>query len=65
MTLTEIKQAIDSGKRVFWVQESYEVLFAPALQNYVIKCHLNQNIIGLTWRDGITLNGKPSDFFSK
>ncbi len=65
MTLFEIKQAIHSGRRVFWHHQGYEVVYAPKISEYLIKCHGNQNIIGLTWKDGVTMNGKPSDFFTK
>jgi hypothetical protein len=30
---------------------------------WLIKCELNDHCIGLTWRDGVTMNGKPEDFF--
>lgn len=62
MTLSEIKKAVESGKTVYWKNPSYEVV---KQQNgeWVIKCTLNNNyIIGLTWTDGETMNGKPEDF---
>tara|TARA_R110000796_G_scaffold20340_1_gene60665 strand:+ start:326 stop:535 length:210 start_codon:yes stop_codon:yes gene_type:complete len=63
MTLIEIKQAIDKGDSVYWSHEAYEVL-----KNnngwYYVKCNRNNYITGLTWRDGVTMNGKESDFFT-
>lgn len=60
MTLTEIKQAIAEGKKVYWSNLSYEVV--KGKEDYLIKC-LNGSAIGLTWADGTTLNGKEEDFF--
>lgn len=62
MTLEEIKQALDDGKKVFWANKSYEVI-KDSVDQYLIICRLNDNCIGLTWRDGVTLNGKPEQFF--
>ena len=58
MTLQEIKNALSEGKRVFWKSTSYEVI----KDNIV---HTGGHIIGLTWTDGVTLNGKEEDFFIK
>ena len=63
MTLDEIKQAIRDGKKVYWSKESYEVI-RDSIGQYLI-CHENGNIIGLTWRDGVTLNGREDQFFTK
>lgn len=60
MTLSEIKQVIGDGKRVFWKNRGYEVIFDG--KQYLIKCHFNDSYIGLTWRDGVTMNGKEDDF---
>lgn len=61
MTLSEIKQAIESGHNVHWSHDGYEVI--KDQYGYLICCKSNQSCIGLTHRDGITLNGKESDFF--
>lgn len=62
MLLSEIKQAIDDGKRVFWCNAAYEVI-KDKLGQYMIKCHLNGSSIGLTHLDGVTLNGEEAEFF--
>lgn len=66
MTLSEIKQALKEGKRVFHHHEGYEVFtgFYPDGEQYFnITCLQNEHTIGLTWRDGVTMNGKEQDFF--
>jgi len=66
MTLSEIKQALNEGKRVFQFHKGYEVLtgFYPDGEQYWnITCLQNDYTIGLTWRDGVTMNGKENDFF--
>jgi hypothetical protein len=30
---------------------------------WLIVCSLNGYTMGLTWRDGVTMNGKESEFF--
>lgn len=62
MTLDQIKEAIANGERVFWASKAYEVLLVKS-GNYLIVCHNNDDAIGLTWQDGVTMNGKPEQFF--
>jgi len=61
MTLTEIKQAVDAGKKVYWKTLRYEVV--KSKDDYSIVCESTGSYIGLTWTDGVTLNGKEEDFF--
>ena len=61
MNLSEIKQAINKGKNVYWVQLGYQVIESKG--NYYIKCISNGSLIGLTWVDGQTLNGEEHEFF--
>lgn len=61
MNLEQIKQAIADGKKVFWASALYEVI-RDSRGEYLIKC--GPSYIGLTWADGVTLNGKESDFFT-
>ena len=61
MTLEEIKTAIAEGKKVYWSNIGYEVV--KTKDDYVIKNTSNGHPIGLTWMDGVTLNGKEEDFF--
>jgi hypothetical protein len=61
MTLDEIKAAVDAGKKVHWSHAGYIV--HKAAGDYLITCTGNQHTIGLTWLDGVTMNGKEEDFF--
>jgi hypothetical protein len=58
----EIKQAIDEGKKVYWSNLNYEVI-KDSIGQYLIHSKFNDHYIGLTHRDGTTLNGKPEEFF--
>jgi hypothetical protein len=58
MTLDQIKSAVDAGHEVYWKTTMYRVRTSGG--EYVIQC--GASIIGLTWADGTTLNGKPEDF---
>jgi len=60
MTTQEIKQAVDNGKEVVWGNPSYKVI--KTVSGYGIK-HAGGNLIGLTWADGKTLNGKEEEFY--
>jgi hypothetical protein len=62
MTLLEIKAAIAEGKRVFHQSTNYEVI-KDNIGQYLIMCRSNDYCIGLTWRDGETMNGKENEFF--
>lgn len=62
MTLKEIKDAVLAGKRVCWADRNYEVIL-DSVGQWLIRCTDNGSCIGLTWRDDITMNGKPEDFF--
>lgn len=62
MNLNEIKTAVDSGQRVKWANPAYDVI-RDSCGQYLIVCNLNQSTIGLTWRDGVTLNGRPEQFY--
>lgn len=64
MTLEEIKKAVDEGKTVFWSNTSYVVIpHKKTPDTYLIKFLGNGHMIGLTWADNVTLNGKEEDFF--
>lgn len=62
MTLQEIKQAILSGKTVHWCNERYTVKIGAADYFYIIDKY-NGSCVGLTYRDGITLNGSQDQFY--
>nr|DAQ91990.1 MAG TPA: hypothetical protein [Caudoviricetes sp.] len=62
MTLFQIQQAVKAGKTVHWASTAYQVE-VDNLGQWFIHCTLNDHYIGLTHRDGITLNGKEEEFF--
>jgi hypothetical protein len=64
MNLQEIKDAIEAGKKVYWSNKGYEVV--KGKYEYLIiwnRGGRDENCIGLTHRDGITVNGKENEFF--
>ena len=63
MKVQEIKKAVDEGKTVCWSHEGYEV--QKPFSEYLVVCLSNQSCIGLTWKDGVTMNGKEEQFFIK
>ncbi len=63
MTLEEIKSAIENGKIVHWKHSGYIVL-KDRIGQYLIECLSNGHCIGLTWLDGVTMNGKEEDFYT-
>lgn len=63
MDLKQIKQAVCEGKIVHWASEVYIVINPNGGDQWLIKCVLNDSCIGLTWLDGITLNGKEEEFY--
>jgi hypothetical protein len=63
MNLSEIKQAIEKGHKVFWKNPNYLVI--KNFDQYLIKCLANGYCIGLTWMDGKTLNGNEKDFYQE
>lgn len=67
MTLEQIKTAVRAGRKVFWKSHAYEVQRhvgrRTGNEQWLIVCTLNQDCIGLTHLDGVTMNGKELDFF--
>lgn len=73
MQLNDITAAVDRGDTVHWQSTYYRVIKGPSHPDnpgngcnpalrYLISCD-NGSAIGLTWRDGVTLNGREDDFF--
>ncbi len=62
MSLEEIKAAVQAGKTVHWTNSRYVVTNYKNL-GYLISDIHSGSCIGLTWQDGVTLNGKESEFF--
>ena len=63
MNLAEIKEAVLAGKAVHWKNHGYRVIYAPKLNDFLIRFDYNGDCIGLTWTNGVTMNGEESDFF--
>jgi hypothetical protein len=65
MTLSEIKAAVGSGKKVYWSNPLYVVEHDTSCgcDQWLIHCSATDIYIGLTWRDGVTLNGRPEQFY--
>jgi len=62
MTLQEIKDAIASEQTVYWGNKSYTIV-KDKYDQYFIK-HTGGHCIGLTWQDGVTMNGNEEQFFT-
>jgi hypothetical protein len=62
MKVEQIKEAVSEGKQVVWHHEGYQVI-KDSLDQYLIKCTMNNSYIGLTHKDGSTLNGQENEFF--
>ena len=63
MKLAEIRRAVDEGLMVHWQHREYEVIRSSMHPSYLIRSTATGHCIGLTWADGVTLNGKEEDFF--
>ena len=62
MTLDEIKQAVRDGHTVNWSNPAYTVKL-DSIGQWLIVCNFNDSVIGLTWSDGVTMNGEPDQFY--
>lgn len=63
-SVQDIKDAVSAGKKVYWSNKGYEVI-KDSCGQFAIVFLPNNNCIGLTWRDGTTLNGELKDFFTE
>jgi len=61
-SLSDIKEAVLSGKTVHWKTEAYRVVH-DSVGQWLIVCQSTKGCWGLTWADGVTMNGKPEEFF--
>jgi hypothetical protein len=61
VTLSEIKAAVLAGKVVHWV--IFDPTRGSVVAGFLIECVLNGDCIGLTWTNGVTMNGEEADFF--
>ena len=63
MNLQQIKDAVNAHKTVHWQRGNYIVTHDSRIDQWYIKCLTNGHLISLTWSDGQTMNGHPSDFY--
>lgn len=65
MSLSEIKAAVEAGKTVCWANDGYKVIKDSKNQWLIAWNHgqSNPSYTGLTWKDGVTMNGKEEEFF--
>jgi hypothetical protein len=63
MNVQEIKRAVDEGLQVCWTSTAYKVWKQQGSSSYFISCGTTGHTIGLTWADGVTLNGLEEEFF--
>lgn len=61
MTLTEIKDAVDAGKTVYWKQTNY-IVIKSRTGEYLIQCKNNNDCIGLAGMNNNVMNGNENDF---
>lgn len=59
----DITEAVDRGVTVYWKSTSYEVI-KDRLGEYLIRCCLGGDVIGLTNKSGTKFNGEQGDFFT-
>ena len=62
ITAQTIMEYVDYGRDIRWKSDAYQVT-GDELGQYFIKCLINGHCIGLTHKDGVTLNGDLSDFY--
>ena len=62
MTIAEIKEAVDAGKKVHVYSSAYSVK-KDSLGQYLIKCVGSDFCIGLTNAAGDELNSDEEDFY--
>jgi hypothetical protein len=63
VNLEAIKAAVLGGATVKWGGSDYEVRYDPESESFFIYSLATMHSISLAWADGITLNGRPSEFF--
>jgi hypothetical protein len=70
MTLEQIKAAVREGRKVYWSNARYTVTLSigrrTGEERWLIVSDAGRagaNAIGLTWADGVTMNGKPEEFY--
>ena len=69
MNLNEIKIAVNNGLIVKWSNDSYTIVSNKKgvlyIQHENGKMDNSGSCIGLTWLDGVTMNGNEDDFYIK
>lgn len=62
MTLEQIKAAVAAGRTVHWSNDGYDVI-RDNVGQWLIIYRPNRHCIGLTHADGVTMNGRPDEFY--
>lgn len=62
MNIQDIKEAVDSGKKVFWASRKYAVIKEDT-GTYKIRYTWNDKTTDLVKRDGMTLTCSSDKFF--
>lgn len=61
-TAAQIKRETLRGFQVYWANPGYRV-HVDKLDQWFITFTPANHSIGLTWQDGVSMNGKPEQFF--
>lgn len=61
MTIQEIEDAVDAGKKVYWATTAY-IVIKDSLNRYMIQCLLNNSYVMLTDSEG-NLSEDAGGFF--
>jgi len=59
ITIQQIKEAINNGKRVFWHHRGYEVI-KDSIGQFLIHCNMNDTYIGLHGMKGTEYENKAN-----
>lgn len=62
MTRQELIDAMDAGKQVRWMNDSY-ICYRSKYGEYLQTCTHNDSTIGIFHRDGVGMNVNPKDCY--
>lgn len=60
--LEQVKELVKAGKKVFWKNGAYLVIFNPANDEFLVQGH--GHAISLFWVDNVTSDFNAEDFFA-
>ena len=61
MTLKEIQESIQSGRKVYWKQKNYQVI-KDRIGQYLIECQNNGSCVSLTDSKGFLTDNETAFF---